>query len=92
MLLVWGFQFVCLNPTIADICHLEVKGARETFSVLKIIALQKRKLISTKNSFDVLMFSSVKGFKNSVRLIQKLARTKYNVESISSLDLWSKLM
>lgn len=36
-----GFLFV-LNP--ADICHLEVEGALETFLVLWTIALQKRKL------------------------------------------------
>lgn len=51
-----------LNPAIAGICHVDVEGAMETFSVLKIIALQKGKLISLKNSFDISMFSSVKGF------------------------------
>lgn len=51
-----------LNPAIADICQLKVEGAMETLSVLKVIALQKRKLISLKNSFDTLTFSSVKGF------------------------------
>lgn len=51
---------VCLNPTIADICQLKVEGAMETFSVLKVIALQKRKLISLKSSFDIPTFSSVK--------------------------------
>lgn len=51
-----------LNPAIAGICHGDVEGAMETVSVLRIIALQKGKLISLKNSFDISMFSSVKGF------------------------------
>jgi len=59
---IGGFSLFVLNPAIADICHLEVEGSVETFSVLKIIALQKRKLISLKNSFDILMFPSVKRF------------------------------
>lgn len=60
--LIWVFQLFILDPAIADICLLEVEGALETFSVLEIIALQKRKLISLKNSFDILIFSSLNGF------------------------------